>query len=62
MSELSRRLQEAFWAAATATHHDESIHGLDQPYMDEAMETVDGHIPPEFWGHMAAWWELNGKW
>lgn len=62
MSELGERLCDAFWAAAEATFNDETIHGLDMPYFDREMDTVDGHIPPQLWEHMAAWWDKSGKW
>ena len=46
-------VEGAFWAAADATFDDESIHDLDKPYFDREMDTVDGHMPPQFWEHMA---------
>lgn len=45
-------LRAAFWKAADATFNDESIFDMDKPYFDEEMDTVDGHMPPEFWEHM----------
>lgn len=61
-SSLAERLQEAFWAAASATFNDESVYPLDMPYFDQDTDTVDGHLPSQFWLHMADWWERNGKW
>jgi len=59
---LAQRLEEAFWAAANVTHEDETVDPFEQPYFDQDMSTVDGHMPAQFWQHMAAWWEANGKW
>lgn len=54
MSELADKLEQAFWRAADATLEDESVFSMDMPYFDQSMETVDGHIPPQFWEHMAS--------
>jgi len=62
MSELGDRLRDAFWAAAEATRDDETVFSMDMPYFDREMNTVDGHMPSQFWEHMAAWWDKNGKW
>jgi hypothetical protein len=62
MSDLSERLCDAFWAAAEATFNDGTVPGMDMPYFDREMDTVDGHMPHQFWEHMAAWWDKNGKW
>lgn len=43
----------AFWRAANTTFNDDTIHDLDKPYFDEEMDTVDGHMPSQFWEHMA---------
>lgn len=46
-------VEDAFWAAAEATRNDDTIYALDMPYFDREMDTVDGHMPPQFWEHMA---------
>ena len=47
---------DAFWAAAKALDTDETVHGMDHPYLDPEMDMIDTSgcgMPPQFWGHMA---------
>jgi hypothetical protein len=49
-------LYEAFWAAAKTIGDDDSVHGMDHPYMDQEMDMIDtsgAGMPHQFWEHMA---------
>lgn len=56
MSELAEALYEAFWKAGDAIATDDSVHGIDRPYMDREMDIIDTSpwgMPSQFWTHMA---------
>lgn len=49
-------LYEAFWTAAKTLGGDDTVHGMDHPYMDPEMDMIDTSgcgMPHQFWEHMA---------